>query len=224
MANQTREAVTSRKNAPRSNRAASSRVASPTRTGTKGVFGSTSPAARLAAASAVIAGCRRRRVSARGARRDPHDFARRRDVDGDGATKHRNAVERLRERDVTHSRGSTHVVAHDRQRVQVSVLESEAIDVPHQPVAQGDRESRPRSGPAGSIQDAKRTGIRIQTRTATARERCAPELGPRTRRPLCWRAPLADVEVRAERARPDREAAGGRSAARKDRRRHRPRG
>ncbi len=148
-------------------------------------------------------------LSARGARRDPHDFARRRDVDGDGATKHRNAVERLRERDMTHTRGSTHVVAHDGQRVQVFVLESEAIDVPHELVPQGDGESRPGSRPAGSIQDAKRTRIRVQTRTATARERRAPELGPRARRPLRRRPPLADVEVRAERARPDRRLLTG---------------
>ena len=149
-------------------------------------------------------------LSARGARRDPHDFARRCDVDGDGATKHRNAVERLRERDVTHSRGSTHVVAHGRQRVQVFVLESEAIDVPHQLVPQGDGESRPGSGPAGRLQDAHRTGIRIQTRTATTRERCAAELGPSARRSLRRRPPLADVEVRAERARPDRRLLTGR--------------
>ncbi len=110
-------------------------------------------------------------VSARGARRDPHDVARRGDVDGDGAAKHRDAVERLRERDVTHACRSTDVVAHDRQRVQVSVLESEPVGVPHQPVPQGDRERRPGSGPSRCVQDAKRARIRVQARAAPARDR-----------------------------------------------------
>ena len=69
-----------------------------------------------------------------------------------------------------------------------------AVRAPDQPGA-----SRTRSAP----------GIRVQTRTATTRERCAPELGPRTRRPLRRRPPLADVEVRAERARPDRRLLTG---------------
>ena len=137
-------------------------------------------------------------------------------MDGDGAVKHRNAVERLRERDVTHSRRID-----SRSRARPSARPGP------RPRVRGDR----RPGPAGS---ARRSGAPsgLADQPGASRTRSAPVCGssrePRRRAETARRS---SARARAEpsaggrcsrmsksgrSARGPTGAAGGRSGARRD--------
>ena len=142
-------------------------------------------------------------LAASGSGGDAHHLAGRVDVNGDGATKDRDTVEGLRERDVSQPGRSTDVVAQDPHRLQISVVEAEPIDGLHQLVSQGRRQGPTAGRPARPLEHAYGARVGVQARAApVARRRGAPHFGPCSRGADSRPALCANVEVRASGSKP----------------------
>ncbi len=130
--------VRSRRNWPRAKRAAPD--ASATRVGAKGSSGRIFAAAASTACSTATGAPASPSVGSSRARRDANDVSRSFHVDGDHGVEHRHAVDHLRECDRPYAVRSGDVVAQQRQRREIAILQAEPIrqrrhDIPSEPGA-----------------------------------------------------------------------------------------